>query len=91
MEWLGPRHRRLLVAVGGAAVLVGGLAALTVACFLLGARLWSARLALATLAASPLLLLGPGLDWWRHRRRARRRGAHRARPASFPPPRAGEG
>ena len=82
MAWLGPRHRRLLGLVALAAFLVGGLAGLTVACLVFGARLWAAGLALATHAAAPLLLVGPGLDWWRHRRGRQRR--HRARPARFP-------
>ena len=83
MEWLGPRHRRMLVLVALAALLVGALAGLTVACFMLGAWLWAAELALATLAATPLLLVGPGLDWWRHAR-PRRRRVHRQRPPDFP-------
>lgn len=83
MEWLGPRHRRMLLLVALAALLVGVLAGLTVACFVLGARLWAAEFALATLAATPLLLLGPGLDWWRHARR-RRRPVRLQRPEGFP-------
>jgi len=82
MEWLGPRHRRLLVAVAAAAGLVGALAGLTIGCFVLGARLWAAGFALGTLAAVPLLLVGPGIDWWRHGRGRRHR--HRQRPAAFP-------
>ncbi len=82
MEWLGPRHRRLLLAVAAAALVLGLLAGLTVACFVLGARLWAAGFALATLAAVPLLGVGPGLDWWRHRRRGPRQ-VHRARPEQF--------
>ena len=82
MEWLGVRHRRLLVSVALAAALVGLLAGLTVASFVLGARLWAAAFALATLAAAPLLLVGPGIDRWRHR--AGRRRAHRQRPGDFP-------
>ena len=86
MEWLGPRHRRLVLRVGLAAALVGALAGLTVASFALGARLWAAGFALATLTATPLLLVGPGLDWWRHGRWAGRRWrAHRQRPEEFPP------
>lgn len=76
MEWLGPRHRRLILSVGAAAMAVGVLAGLTVACFVLGARLWAAGFALATLAAVPLLAVGPGLDWWRHGRRGPRRVHH---------------
>ncbi len=82
MEWLGLRHRRLLLATAAAALLVGALAGLTVACFVLGARLWAAGFALGTLAAAPLLLVGPGLDWWRHGRARRQR--HRTRPEHFP-------
>ncbi|MBY0333979.1 MAG: hypothetical protein K2X49_25255 [Acetobacteraceae bacterium] len=82
MEWLGARHRRLLLAVALPAALVGLLAGLTVACFVLGVRLWAAGFALGTLAAAPLMLVGPGLDWWRHGRR--RRHVHRQRPGEFP-------
>ena len=56
--------------------------AITILCFVIGARVWSAIFALATLAAAPLLLLGPVLDWWRHRRGRRQR--HLARPDHFP-------
>jgi hypothetical protein len=84
MAWLGPRHRRLILAVAAAALLVGALAGLTIACFVLGARSWAAGFALATLAAAPLLGLGPGLDWWRYRRRGPRR-VHRQRPQEFGP------
>jgi hypothetical protein len=68
-EWLSPRHRLILglFALGG--LVVGGLAGATVAAFASGARGWAAVLALMTLAASPLLALGPVQDWWRHRRR----------------------
>ncbi|WP_165838698.1 hypothetical protein [Roseicella frigidaeris] len=76
--WLDARHRRLL----GWAALVGLLAGLTVLAFALGARLLAALLALAMLAATPVLGVGPALDWWRHRRPHRRR--HRHRPESFP-------
>ena len=82
MEWLGPRHRRLLLSFAGAMALVSALAAATVICLMVGARLWSAAFALATLAAAPLLLLGPALDWWRHRRGRRLR--HASRPEHFP-------
>jgi hypothetical protein len=47
---------------------VGALAGLTVAAFASGARGAAAVFALLTLAASPLLLLGPVQDWWRFRR-----------------------
>jgi hypothetical protein len=77
-EWLGPRHRRLLAWAALGAVVEGGLAGLTVLCLTLGARLWAALFALALVAASPLLLVGPVQDWWRHRRPHRRR--HRTRP-----------
>ncbi|MFC7477611.1 hypothetical protein ACFQS7_24845 [Dankookia sp. GCM10030260] len=62
---------------------VGGLAGLCVLALALGARLAAAGLALATLAATPLLGVGPVLDWWRHRRPRRRR--HASRPEDFPP------
>jgi hypothetical protein len=82
MEWLGARHRRLVLAVAAAAATLGLLAGLTVACFVLGARLWAAGFALATLAAVPLLGIGPGLDWWRHGRPGRR-SVHHRRPSGF--------
>jgi hypothetical protein len=59
-------------------LLVGGLAGMSVAALLSGARGWAAMFGLATLLASPLLLLGPVQDWWRHRRG--RRQAHASRP-----------
>lgn len=80
--WLDARHRRLLGWTAVGAMAVGLLAGLTVASFALGARLLAALFALATLAATPLLGVGPALDWWRHRRPHRRR--HRSRPESFP-------
>jgi len=67
-EWLSTRHRLILGLFALAALVVGGLAGATVAAFASGARGWAAVLALLTLAASPLLLLGPAQDWWRHRR-----------------------
>ena len=82
-EWLGPRHRHLLAWAALGAGATAGLAGLTVLCFVLGARLWAARLALATLAAAPLLAVGPALDWWWYRRPHRRR--HRTRSPDFPP------
>ncbi len=82
-EWLGPRHRHLLAwAVLGAAA-TGGLAGLTVLCLALGARFWAASFALATIAAAPLLVVGPVLDWWRHKRPYRR--SHHSRSPDFPP------
>jgi hypothetical protein len=81
-EWLGPRHLRLLGWVALGAGLSGGMAALSVACLALGARLWAAGFALAVVAAAPLLLVGPALDWWRYRRPHRQR--HRCRPEMFP-------
>ncbi|WP_431269299.1 hypothetical protein [Dankookia sp. P2] len=66
--------------LGGASI--GLLAGLTVLAFALGARLAAAGLALATLAATPLLGVGPVLDWWRHRRPHRHR--HASRPDDFP-------
>ena len=62
---------------------IGLLAGLTVLTFAFGLRLLAAVLALATLAATPLLGVGPVLDWWRHRRPYRRR--HATRPEDFPP------
>lgn len=64
------------------AAITGALAGLTVLSLALGARLFAAGFALATLAAAPLVGVGPLLDWWRHRRPYRRR--HAARPESFP-------
>lgn len=81
-EWLGPRHRHLLAWAALGAGATGSLAGLTVLCFVLGARLWAAGFALATLAAAPLLGIGPLLDWWRHQRPYRRR--HRQRSPDFP-------
>jgi hypothetical protein len=77
-EWLGPRHRHLLAWAALGAGATGGLAGLTVLCFVL----WAAGFALATLAAAPLLGIGPLLDWWRHQRPHRRR--HRQRSPDFP-------
>jgi type IV secretory pathway TrbD component len=82
-EWLGLRHRRLLGWVMLSGGVVGVLAGLSALCLLLGARLWAAGFALAMLAAAPLVAVGPGLDWWRHRRPHRRR--HRSRSPDFPP------
>ena len=79
-SWLGARHRLMLGLFGLGLVLVGGLAGASVAALLSGARGWAAAFALATLLASPLLVLGPVQDWWRHRRSRRR--AHAARPWS---------
>ena len=81
-EWLGPRHRHLLAWAAFAAGATGALAGLTVLCFILGARIWAAGFALATLAAAPLMAVGPTLDWWRHRRPYRRR--HHSRSPDFP-------
>ncbi|MDB5414153.1 MAG: hypothetical protein JWR10_2488 [Rubritepida sp.] len=67
-EWLSVRHRLILGLFALGAVVVGALAGLTVAAFASGAQGISAIFALLTLAASPLLLLGPIQDWWRHRR-----------------------
>lgn len=51
-----------------ALVVVGALAGVTVAAYLSGAREAAAVFALLTLAALPLLALGPLQDWWRYRR-----------------------
>ncbi len=64
-----------------AALLLGALAALSILALALGWRLLAAGFALALLLASPLLLLGPAQDWWRHRRGRRRR--HLRRPEGF--------
>lgn len=82
-EWLGPRHRRVLAWTALGAMATGALAGLCVLCFILGARLWAAGLALAMLAATPLVAVGPVLDWWRHRRPHRHR--HLSRSRDFPP------
>jgi hypothetical protein len=76
------RRHRLVLGLGALAlVLLGGLAWLAVLSLALGWRLMAADFALATLVASPLLLLGPVQDWWRFRRGQRRR--HRHRPQDF--------
>ena len=64
-----------------AAALLAGLAGLSIVALALGWRLLAAGFALALLLASPLLLLGPVQDWWRHRRGRKRR--HRVRPEGF--------
>lgn len=66
--WFSTRHRLILALFALGALVVGGLAGATVAALASGARGWAAVLALLTLAASPLLALGPAQDWWRHRR-----------------------
>lgn len=81
--WLSPRHRGLLAWAALGAAATGSLAGLSVLSLALGARPWAAGFALATLAAAPLLVVGPALDWWRHRRPHRRR--HRSRSPDFPP------
>ncbi len=72
-EWLSGRHRLILGLFALALLLVGGLAGVTVAAFASGARGAAAVFALLTLASSPLLLLGPLQDRWRHRARRIRR------------------
>lgn len=67
-EWLSPRHRLVLGLFALGLVVVGVLAGLTVAAYASGAREVAALFALATLAASPLVALGPVQDWWRFRR-----------------------
>ncbi|MBK1661378.1 hypothetical protein [Paracraurococcus ruber] len=69
------------VAMG--AGVTGAMAGFSVLSLALGARTLAAGFALATIAASPLVGIGPALDWWRHRRPHRRR--HATRPDSFPP------
>jgi hypothetical protein len=66
--WLSARHRLVLALFALGLLTVGALAGLTVAAFASGARGAAAVFALLTLAASPLLLLGPVQDWWRFRR-----------------------
>ena len=58
----------MIALFGLGCAVVGALAGLTVAAFASGAREAAAVFALLTLAASPLLLLGPAQDWWRFRR-----------------------
>jgi hypothetical protein len=72
-EWLSGRHRLILGLFALGALVVGGLAGLTVAAFASGARSAAAIFALLTLATSPLLVLGPLQDRWRHRARKIRR------------------
>lgn len=68
-EWLSGRHRLILGLFAVALLVVGGLAGVTVAAFASGARGAAAVFALLTLAASPLLLVAPLQDRWRHRSR----------------------
>jgi len=77
-EYGSPRYRLNIVLLGVGLLFVGALAGLSVAALMSGARAWAAVFALGMLLASPLLLLGPAQDWWRHRRGQRR--AHEARP-----------
>ena len=63
------------------ALLLLALVAGSVLSLALGWRLLAAAFGLLTLLASPLLLLGPVQDWWRHRRGRKRR--HRVRPEGF--------
>lgn len=71
------RHRVTLLLFGLGLLLVGALAGLSLAALLSGARGWAAAFALGMVMASPLLLLGPVQDWWRHRRGQRRTHAER--------------
>jgi hypothetical protein len=64
-----------------AALLLAALAGGAVLSLALGWRFLAAGFGLLTLMASPLLLLGPVQDWWRHRRGRRRR--HLTRPEGF--------
>ncbi len=68
-EWLGRRHRLVVGLFALGLLCVGGLAGLSVAALASGARGVAAVFALAAMLASPLTLLGPLQDWWRHRRR----------------------
>ena len=72
-EWLSGRHRLILGLFALGLVVVGTLAGVTVAAFASGARGAAAVFALLTMAASPLLVLGPLQDRWRHRSRRLRR------------------
>lgn len=72
-EFLSSRHRLILGLFALALLVVGTLAGVTVAAFASGARGAAAVFALLTLAASPLLLVGPLQDRWRHRARRVRR------------------
>jgi len=85
--WLDARHRRMLGWVVFGTVVTGALAGLAVLSLALGTRLAAAGFALATLAAAPLIAVGPAIDWWRHRRP--RRQGHARRPGGFPPGQAG--
>jgi hypothetical protein len=67
--FLSPRHRLILGLYALVLLAIGGLAGLTVAAFASGARSAAAVFALLTLAAVPLLLIGPLQDRWRHRAR----------------------
>jgi hypothetical protein len=64
-----------------AALLLAALAAGSIVSLALGWRLLAAGFGLLALLASPLLVLGPAQDWWRHRRGRRRR--HLTRPENF--------
>ena len=79
--FLSIRHRRLLGLSALAALLLVALAGGAVVSLALGWRLLAAGFGLLTLLGSPLLLLGPVQDWWRHRRGRRRR--HLTRPEGF--------
>ncbi len=79
--FLSSRHRLLLGLSAIAALLLGVSATSSVICLALGWRVPAAGFGLLTLLASPLLLLGPVQDWWRHRRGRRRR--HFSRPEGF--------
>jgi len=74
------RHGLSVALFGLGLLLVGALAGLSLAALVSGARGWAALFALGMLLASPLLLLGPAQDWWRHRRG--RRQVHAQRPWS---------
>ena len=67
-EWLGARHRLVLGLFALGLLFVGALAGLSIAAFASGARGLAAAFGLAAVLASPLTLLGPVQDWWRHRR-----------------------
>jgi hypothetical protein len=64
-----------------AALLLAALTGASIVSLAFGWRFLAAGFGLLTLLASPLLLLGPAQDWWRHRRGRRRR--HFTRPENF--------
>jgi len=68
-EWLGPRHRLMLGLFALGLIGVGALAGLSLAALASGARGWAAVFGLGAVLCSPLLVVAPLQDRWRHRRR----------------------